>query len=234
MDLKIGIIGAMEEEVNFLRDKMENRVATTIANCEFTEGKIGAVQVVLTRCGIGKVNAALATTLLNDRFQPDAIINTGVAGGLNASMAVGDLVISTEVRYHDVDATVFGYEYGQVPGMVPAYLPDVTLITAAKTAAQKVGFHSEEGLIVTGDSFMGEETRVNEVKTLFPTAFCAEMEAGAIAQVCHQFQTPFVIIRALSDVAGQDAKMSYDTFLEKSAVNSAKQVMLMLDHLSAA
>lgn len=80
---------------------------------------------------------------------------------------------------------------------------------------------------------MGEETRVNEVKTLFPAAYCAEMEAGAIAQVCHQFQTPFVIIRALSDVAGQDAKMSYDAFLEKSAVNSAKQVILMLDHLSA-
>ncbi|GAF20204.1 LOW QUALITY PROTEIN: 5'-methylthioadenosine nucleosidase [Bacillus sp. JCM 19046] len=228
---EIGIIGAMEEEVEFLRTQILNPVVTTIADCEFTEVTIGKAEVVLTRCGIGKANAALATALLNDRYQPDYVINTGVAGGLNKTMSVGDLVISTEVRYHDVDATVFGYEYGQVPGMVPAFLPEPLLMAAAKKAAKKVGFHTEEGLIVTGDSFMGEESRVNEVKTRFPTAYCAEMEAGAIAQVCHQFKTPFVIIRALSDVAGQDAKMSYDTFLEKSAVNSAKQVMFMIEEL---
>lgn len=230
--MKIGIIGAMEEEVEHLRKQMMQATVTVVANCEFTDGIINGTNVILTKCGIGKVNAALATSLLNDRYQPDYVINTGVAGGLNASMSVGDLVISTEVRHHDVDATVFGYEHGQVPGMVPAYLPDPALIAVAKKAAEKVGFHSEEGLVVTGDSFMDDEERVNAVKALFPTAFCAEMEAAAIAQVCHQYQTPFVIIRALSDVAGQDAKMSYDTFLEKSAVNSAKQVLFMIDALS--
>ncbi len=232
IEMKIGIIGAMEEEVEYLRSKIVKPVVTTIAGCEFTEGVIGVTEVVLTRCGIGKANAALATALLNDRFAPTYVINTGVAGGLNASMSVGDLVISTEVRYHDVDATVFGYEYGQVPGMVSAFLPETQLIAVAKRAAEKVGFHTQKGLIVTGDSFMSEEARVKEVKSLFPTAYCAEMEAGAIAQVCHQFATPFVIIRALSDVAGQDAKMSYDTFLEKSAVNSAKQVMFMIEELT--
>ncbi|KQL55929.1 MULTISPECIES: 5'-methylthioadenosine/S-adenosylhomocysteine nucleosidase [Bacillaceae] len=230
--MKIGIIGAMEEEVNYLRKQMTDVTVTVIANCEFTDGILNGTNVILTKCGIGKVNAALATSILNDRYQPTYVINTGVAGGLNQTMAVGDLVISTEVRHHDVDATVFGYEYGQVPGMVSAYLPEPTLIEAAKDAATKVGFHVEEGLVVTGDSFMDDEERVNAVKVRFPTAFCAEMEAAAIAQVCHQYGTPFVIIRALSDVAGQDAKMSYDTFLEKSAVNSAKQVMLMIESLA--
>ncbi|WP_059102725.1 5'-methylthioadenosine/S-adenosylhomocysteine nucleosidase [Shouchella shacheensis] len=230
--MKIGIIGAMEEEVELLRSKITNPVVTGIAGCEFTEGVIGVTPVVLTRSGIGKVNAAVATTLLIERFEPDTIINTGVAGGLNAAMSVGDLVISTEVRYHDVDGTVFGYEPGQVPGMVPAFLPDASLIEIAEKAATKVGFQSEQGLIVSGDSFVSEDNRIQEINSLFPAAFCVEMEAGAIAHVCYQFNRRFVIIRALSDVAGGDMKLSYDAFLEKSAVGSAKQVLHMIEALA--
>ena len=227
----IGIIGAMEEEVVLLRDKLENRKDQVIAGCEFHEGRIDGVDVVLLKSGIGKVNAAIGTTLIIQLFTPDRIINTGSAGGFYQSLSVGDIVISTEVRYHDVDATVFGYEYGQVPQMPAFYQPNETLMSIAEDAAKKVGIHSEKGLIVSGDSFMSDEKRVEEIKQLFTEPYCAEMEAGAIAQVCQQFSVPFVIIRSLSDIAGSDAKVSYDQFLETASVHSAKQVLLMLDSL---
>ncbi|MEN0643022.1 5'-methylthioadenosine/S-adenosylhomocysteine nucleosidase [Alkalicoccobacillus gibsonii] len=228
----IGIIGAMEEEVVLLRGKLENRQDRVIAGCEFNTGTIDGVKVVLLKSGIGKVNAAIGTTLLIQLYSPDRIINTGSAGGFYPSLSVGDIVISTELRYHDVDATVFGYEYGQVPQMPAFYQPDSHLMQVAEEAAQKVGIHSEKGLIVSGDSFMSDASRVEEIKQLFNEPYCAEMEAGAIAQVCQQFDIPFVIIRSLSDIAGSDAKMSYDQFLEKASVNSAKQVLLMVETLA--
>lgn len=230
--LVIGIIGAMEEEVVLLRSKLEDRKDRTIAGCEFHEGRINGVDVVLLKSGIGKVNAAIGTTLLIQLFSPDRIINTGSAGGFYQSLSVGNIVISTEVRYHDVDATVFGYEYGQVPQMPAFYQPDESLIEVAEQAAKEVGIHSQKGLIVSGDSFMSDEARVEDIKKLFNEPYCAEMEAGAIAQVCQQFEVPFVIIRSLSDIAGSDAKVSYDQFLETASVNSAKQVLLMLEAIT--
>ncbi len=230
--MRIGIIGAMEEEVELIRGKLENREDKAIAGCEFHQGTIDGTEIILLKSGIGKVNAAIGTTLLIELFEPDCIINTGSAGGINKELSVGNIVISTEVRYHDVDATVFGYEYGQVPQMPAAYIPDSNLMEVAKIAAEKVGIHATFGLIVSGDSFMSDYERVNALHTRFHNPFCTEMEAGAIAQVCHQFKLPFVVIRALSDIAGQDAKMSYEEFLETAAVNSAKQVLLMVKQLS--
>lgn len=133
----IGIIGAMEEEVVLLRGKLENRQDRVIAGCEFNTGTIDGVKVVLLKSGIGKVNAAIGTTLLIQLYSPDRIINTGSAGGFYPSLSVGDIVISTELRYHDVDATVFGYEYGQVPQMPAFYQPDSHLMQVAEEAAQK-------------------------------------------------------------------------------------------------
>src|SRR5690606_22914425 len=113
--MKIAIIGAMEEEVTLLREKIEGREQEVIAGCEFTTGMMDDAEVVLLRSGIGKVNAAMSTAILLERFKPDYVINTGSAGGFNPDLNVGDVVISTEVRHHDVDVTAFGYEYGQVP-----------------------------------------------------------------------------------------------------------------------
>ncbi|KGA98008.1 5'-methylthioadenosine/S-adenosylhomocysteine nucleosidase [Alkalihalobacillus alcalophilus ATCC 27647 = CGMCC 1.3604] len=229
--MTIGIIGAMEEEVELLKSKIDNRVDTTIAGCEFHQGTMNGKEVVLLKSGIGKVNAAVGTTLLIQLFKPKAIINTGSAGGFNESLKVGDIVISTEVRYNDVDATVFGYEFGQVPQMPAYYQPAQELVTLATEAAKKVGVPSVPGLILSGDSFMSDHNRVLELKEIFNEPACAEMEAGAIAQVCHQFGTPFVIIRSLSDIAGQEAKLSYEQFLEKASVHSAKQVLLMIESI---
>ncbi|TWI56312.1 5'-methylthioadenosine/S-adenosylhomocysteine nucleosidase [Halalkalibacter nanhaiisediminis] len=231
--MKIGIIGAMDEEVELIKGKLEKREDTAIAGCEFHQGTINGTDIILLKSGIGKVNAAIGTTLLIQLFQPDHIINTGSAGGFNESLKVGDIVISTEVRYNDVDATVFGYEFGQVPQMPAYYEPNAELMEVAKKAAEKVGIHAVTGLILSGDSFMSDHSRVEELKTRFNNPYCAEMEAGAIAQVCHQFDIPFVIIRSLSDIAGSDAKVSYDQFLETASVNSAKQVLLMIEALSA-
>ncbi|MFN7249172.1 MAG: 5'-methylthioadenosine/S-adenosylhomocysteine nucleosidase [Anaerobacillus sp.] len=229
--MKIGIIGAMDEEVELLIGKLDNKADETIAGCEFYSGTLNGIDVVLLKSGIGKVNAAIGTTLLIEKYNPNYIINTGSAGGFEQSLKVGDIVISTEVRYNDVDATVFGYEFGQVPRMPAFYTPNDRLVSIAEKSAHEVGVHSVKGLILSGDSFMSDERRVAELKDRFVNAYCAEMEAGAIAQVCYQFDCPFVIIRSLSDIAGSDAKMSYDQFLQKAAVNSANLVLLMLEHI---
>lgn len=229
--MRIGIIGAMEEEVELLKSKMNEPEDHIIAGCEFFLGNLEGVNVILSKSGIGKVNASICTTLMNQLFQPDYIINTGSAGGFHQSLKVGDIVISTEVRYNDVDATVFGYEFGQVPRMPAYYEPNEMLMNVAENCAEEIGIHSVKGLIVSGDSFMSDHERVESIRQQFNDPYCSEMEAGAIAQVCYQFQCPFVIIRSLSDIAGSDAKISYDQFLKKASVHSAKMVLLMLKEM---
>lgn len=224
--MKIAIIGAMEQEVEILRGKIEEQVIDTIAGCEFIAGKIGHHDVVLVKSGIGKVNAAVATTLLIQLYKPDAVLNTGSAGGFKESLEVGTVVISDEVRHHDVDATAFGYEVGQVPGMPPAYPADEKLIRIAMEAVEEVGEHAHAiGLIASGDVFMSDAARVEAVKRQFPEMIAAEMEAAAVAQVCHQFGTPFVVIRALSDIAGKESSISFDEFLPLAAKHSSEIVM---------
>lgn len=230
--MKVAIIGAMEEEVTILRDKVENREETVIAGCEYSTGTINEIDVVLLKSGIGKVNAALSTAILLERFQPDYVINTGSAGGFHPDLNVGDAIISSEVRHHDVDVTAFGYEYGQVPNLPAAYQADKKLVEIAEQSAQEVtDMKVAKGLIVTGDSFMNDPVRVEFVRSKFPELMAAEMEAAAVAQVCHQFKVPFVIIRALSDIAGKESDVSFDQFLEKAAVNSTNLVLNFLSKL---
>lgn len=224
--MKIGIIGAMDEEVAILKDKIENREDITIGKSEFSIGTIGSIDVVLLKSGIGKVNAAVGTTLLLDHFKPDYVLNTGSAGGYHTELNVGDIVISTDVRHHDVDVTVFGYEYGQVPQMPPGFTPDHALIEKAEKAAAGItDIKVAKGLIVTGDSFMNDPVRVEFVRGKFTDIYAVEMEAAAIAQVCHLFNVPFVIIRALSDIAGKESNISFDKFLEKAALHSATLIL---------
>jgi adenosylhomocysteine nucleosidase len=230
--MRVGIIGAMDEEVDLLRSKLENREDTILAGSEFYTGKIEGLDVVLLKSGIGKVNAALGTALLIEKFQPDLIINTGSAGGFNKDLNVGDVVISTEVRHHDVDVTIFGYEYGQVPRMPAFYAPDEKLVSIAVNSAAKIeGIQVAKGLIASGDSFMSDAERVEFIRSKMPELFAAEMEAAAIAQVAYQFNVPFVIIRSLSDIAGKDSNLSFDQFLVTAAKNSAELILLMLEEL---
>lgn len=227
--MKIAIIGAMEEEVTLLRDHIENQTEETVAGCEFTFGTMHGKDVILLRSGIGKVNAAMSTTILLEKYKPDCIINTGSAGGLNPDLNVGDAVISTEVRHHDVDVTAFDYEYGQVPNLPAAFKADEKLMAAAEAAAGEIdGFQIVRGLIATGDSFMEDPARVEFIKEKFENLQAVEMEAAAIAQVAHCFEVPFVIIRSLSDIAGKESEISFDQFIDKAATNSATLVMKMV------
>lgn len=232
--MKIAIIGAMEEEVRILRNKMNNMQQEVIAGCEYSIGTLEGLDVILLKSGIGKVNAAMSTTILLEKFQPTAIINTGSAGGFSPSLKVGDVVISSEVVHHDVDVTVFGYKYGQVPQLPATFTADEKLIKVAEEAATSLGNISVvKGLIATGDSFMNDVARVEFVREQFPDLQAAEMEAAAIAQVAHQFNTPLVVIRALSDIAGKESNISFDQFLETAAINSSQLVLNMISKLKS-
>ncbi|MBM7716491.1 5'-methylthioadenosine/S-adenosylhomocysteine nucleosidase [Siminovitchia sp. FSL H7-0308] len=227
--MKIGIIGAMEEEVALLRKKVDNAKTDVIGGFEFTEGLLAGKEAVLLKSGIGKVNAAMSAAILLEKYKPDAVINTGSAGGYNPNLNIGDLVISNEVRHHDVDATAFGYEYGQVPRMPAAFKADPALMEAALKASKKItGITTEQGLVATGDSFMSDPEKVEFVRGKFPNLQAVEMEGAAIAQAAFLFNTPFVIIRSLSDIAGKKSEISFDQFIERASANSAALVIEMI------
>lgn len=233
--MKAGIIGAMEPEVAILKSKLENCVATEHAGFTFYEGVLNGSQVVIVQSGIGKVPAALATAFLIDKFSPDYVINTGSAGGFEQSLKVGDIVISNEVRYHDVDVTAFGYEIGQLPSNPPAYIPHATLVEAAKEGVNTLSnsldtsIQTLSGLITTGDTFMTADDDIAKARKNFPTMAAVEMEGAAIAHTCHQLNTPFVVIRSMSDIAGKESPTSFEAYLETASVNSSQLVMNMLD-----
>ncbi len=231
--MKIAIIGAMEEEVAYLRENIENAESVVIANTEYTSGQMYGVDVVLLKSGIGKVNAAMGTAVLLEKYKPDYIINTGSAGGYNPDLNVGDMVISTEVRHHDVDVTAFDYEYGQVPQLPAAFIADESLVALAEKVAGSIeGVGVGKGLIATGDVFMSDPERVRFVREKFPELQAVEMEAAAIAQVAFQFNIPFVVTRALSDIAGKESDLSFDQFLEKAALHSAQLAMGIVKELA--
>ncbi|HEX6595108.1 MAG TPA: 5'-methylthioadenosine/S-adenosylhomocysteine nucleosidase [Bacillota bacterium] len=229
--MTIAIIGAMDEEIKRLKNKMTDKKEETVANSLFIKGKLLDQDIVLLKSGIGKVNAAMATTILHERFNPSLIINTGSAGGFSEKLEVGDIVISTHVVHHDVDATAFDYKYGQVPQMPAQFPADSRLVNQAKDAAKKLDVQAAVGLIATGDSFMEDPERVAFVKKQFPSMLAAEMEAAAIAQVCYQYDTPFVVIRALSDIAGKESSVSFESFLDTAAKHATIMILSMINDL---
>lgn len=223
--MTIGIIGAMDEEIAILNDKIQHKKRMTIAGCDFMQGQLQGRDVVLLLSGIGKVNAAMATTIMHEWFQPDYTINTGSAGGFSNNLEVGDIVISESVVQHDVDLTGFDYEYGQIPDMPQYFKADKALIKQTEEALERLDINYQTGVIATGDVFMNDPGRVSFVKNTFPEMIAMEMEAGAVAQVCYQYDTPFVVIRSLSDIAGKEAPMSFDAFLQVAAENSTEVIM---------
>ncbi|WFE71935.1 5'-methylthioadenosine/S-adenosylhomocysteine nucleosidase [Halomonas sp. M1] len=227
---RIGIIGAMAQEVNLLASQLENAERYEHAGFVFYTGTRYGLEVVVLQSGIGKVNAAVGTAILLERHQPDAVINTGSAGGFATDLNIGDVIISDEVRHHDVDAVVFGYELGQVPGMPAAYQADKQLRDLARGAIAALGeVNVREGLIATGDAFMADPERVATTRAQFPTMLAVEMEGAAIAQTCHLYGCPFVVIRALSDIPGSgDNHLSFEQFLDIAADHSSRMVDQML------
>ncbi|WP_299018987.1 5'-methylthioadenosine/S-adenosylhomocysteine nucleosidase [uncultured Photobacterium sp.] len=231
--MKIGIIGAMEQEVAILKEQLTNSETHRKAGCTFYTGKLNGANVILLQSGIGKVAAAVGTAVLLEVFQPDLVLNTGSAGGFDASLNVGDVVISTEVRYHDADVTAFGYEIGQMAQQPAAFISDTKLMDTAEKALEGMdSMHAVRGLICTGDAFVCTEAKQNFIRENFPSVVAVEMEAAAIAQACHQFEVPFVVVRAISDVADKESPMSFEEFLPLAAKSSSFMVAKMVELLN--
>jgi len=228
----IGIIGAMEAEVKLLRSVMEKPESVLFGGFEFHQGKLDGKDTILLRCGIGKVNAAVGCALLIHRFGPAFVINTGSAGGIDPALHFGDVVVSSGLLYHDVDVTAFGYAPGQLPGQPPVFPADENLILKAEQAVDELklekilpaGLNHIRGVIGSADIFMCEPEKIDSVRRRFPGIAAVEMEGAAIAHCCHLFSVPFLVIRALSDIAGEESPVKFDEFLPVASKHSAEIV----------
>lgn len=219
----------MEPEVELLKNAMLVEKEDKIAHATAYAGTLNGQNIVLVQSGIGKVNASIITALLLERYNIDYVINTGVAGAMGENLKVTDMVVSTEVLHHDVDATNFGYSYGQVPGMPAIYTSDEMLVRQSLAALSlNDEINGSSGLVVSGDSFIDSDAEKENIFTNFPDAMCVDMESASIAQTCWQFNTPFVIIRSMSDSANESADMNYEEFLAKACVHSSEVVKSLL------
>ena len=226
----IGIIGAMEEEVAALKEAMEVQETIERASMVFLRGELCGKDVVIVRSGIGKVNAGICAQILVDRFGVDVLINTGIAGSLDAKIDIGDMVISTDALHHDMDASEFGDALGQVPRMdVLSFPADETLVKKAVQASEKANpdIHTFTGRIVSGDQFIASrEVKERIVKNFHP--LCVEMEGAGIAQAAYLNQVSYVIIRAISDKADNSAHVDYPTFEQQAIAHSVRLVKELL------
>lgn len=230
---KIGIIGAMELEVEILKEHMTTTHITQKANMEFYEGTLNGTDVVVVRSGVGKVNAALCVQILADLFDVTAVINTGVAGSLNASLNIGDILVSTDALHHDVDATIFGYQLGEVPQLgCREFIADRHLSELAVEVCREVNpdIKVSTGRVVSGDQFISSKAVKEHLIQEFH-GDCAEMEGASIAHGAYLNKIPFVIIRAISDKADDSAQTDYPTFEKAAAIHSARLVEGMLPRI---
>jgi len=222
----------MEEELHQLKEAISETTVKNIAKQTFYDGVIYDQPVTIVKSGIGKVNAAVATTLLIQEFQVDRVVNTGSAGGIGTNLSIGDLVISTHLTHHDADNRVFGYTYGQIPQMPANYVADETLGTLIEEVADEMSWKVEKGLIVSGDSFVANTGEIERIHKHFPKALVTEMEGAAVAQTCAQFDIPFAVIRAVSDTADEEADISFDEFVRLAGKLSAELVLALIENLS--
>lgn len=226
----IGIIGAMEDEVEGLKAEMEIEETLTKASMTFVKGSLCGKDVVVVRSGIGKVNAAVCAQILVDNFGVSMLINTGIAGSLDADIDIGDIVVSTDAVQHDVDATAFGDPVGQIPQMDTFSFPaDERLIKAAVQANEEANpeIHTFTGRVVSGDQFVADQ----KVKERLIREFggkCTEMEGAAIAQAAYLNQISYVIIRAISDKADNSSSMDYPAFEKQAIIHSVRLVRSLL------
>lgn len=220
---KLGIIGAMQIEVELLVEKLENRRETVCAGSTYYEGILEGLPVVVVQCGVGKVNAAISAQVLCSCFGVTHLVNTGIAGSLSAMLDIGDLLVSQDAMYHDFDCNAFGYPMGKVPGMdVVAFPADGELMALAQAAAEQVHpGHVVSGRVASGDQFVCSRAQKDAIIAT-TQALCTEMEGAAIAQTAWRNRVPFVIIRAISDKADGSAEMDYPTFERLSAHRCAQ------------
>ena len=226
----IGIIGAMEEEVAALKEDMDIQETVEQASMVFCKGKLCGKDVVVVRSGIGKVNAGICAQILVDRFRADMLINTGIAGSLDARIDIGDMVISTDALHHDLDATIFGDAIGQIPRMDTLAFPaDEELVQKAAKANEKANpdIRTFTGRVASGDQFISSGEAIEKIVENFHP-LCVEMEGAGIAQAAYLNKVSYVIIRAISDKADNSATMDYPTFERQAIAHSVRLMKELL------
>lgn len=229
----LGIIGAMDEEIAKLVDDMDDIELTDIASMQFYKGKLKKKDVVVVRSGIGKVNGAICTQILCDIFKVDGVINTGIAGSLNADIDIGDIVLATDAIQHDMDATGFGYDPGIIPRMeTSVFKADEKMRKAAHSICNKVNpdIHVFEGRVVSGDQFISDREKKEFILENFH-GYCTEMEGAAIAQAAYLNNIPFLIIRAISDKADNSATMDYPAFEAQAIENTVRLLKELVNNI---
>lgn len=219
----LGVIGAMEEEVEILKEKMDIKETVTVAGMEFYNGTLADKNIVLVRSGVGKVNMATCTQILVDKFGVDALVNSGVAGTMDEELNQGDIVISTDAVQHDFDTTVFGDPLGEISRLgVRFFEADKDMIEISKKAAANVdGMTIKEGRVASGDQFVAGGDIADRIKENFGDVSAVEMEGASMAQVAYLNEIPFVILRSISDKANGEADLSYEEFLPIAAKNAS-------------
>lgn len=235
--MRIGIIGAMEIEVELLNGKLEGARTERAAGTDFCSGRLGETDVVVVRCGVGKVNAGICAQVLCDRFGCTHLVNTGIAGSLDPErLDIGDLVVSTDCVHHDFSVEPLGYAPGLIPGRERAeFVADETLREAALAAAAAVApeVRALPGRVASGDQFVSTEEQRARIMDTFG-ALCCEMEGAAIAQAATLNGVPFVVVRAISDKPGSEGQTTdYATFERASAHRCAAIVERMVGELPA-
>ncbi|MXP51167.1 5'-methylthioadenosine/S-adenosylhomocysteine nucleosidase [Pantoea sp. SoEX] len=224
--MKIGIIGAMQEEIDFVRNMMDKCKLFLVGRCKIYVGLLRNIKVILLESGVSKTLASINTTTLINLYKPDIIINIGTAAGISLDLEIGDIVIANQVCYHDVDMTAFGYDVGQICGYPRNFFPDNKLVIQMESCIKKLNFNAKRGLIVSGDIFVNNIKYLMKIRENFPQAIAVEMEATAIAVVCYNFQIPFTIIRSITDFADKKSRVNF----RKHLISSSRKCCIVIDH----
>lgn len=225
----IGIIGAMDDEVNGLIEALSDVSVMKKASMDFYEGKYNNKKVIVVKCGVGKVNAAICAQILIDQYAVEAIINTGAAGSLDSKINIGDIVIGLSTIQHDMNAVDFGFPMGQVPFLPLEFKCDEGLCKEIEEGIEKLDFEVNvfKGLVVSGDEFVAKSESKDRIKSNFD-ALCTEMEGAAIAQTAYLNNVPVVVLRAISDKADDSASMDFPTFAKMASERNIKLLKLVL------
>ncbi|MGK0255562.1 MAG: adenosylhomocysteine/aminodeoxyfutalosine nucleosidase [Arcobacteraceae bacterium] len=227
---KLAIMGAMEEEITPLLKNFTEINKVDYANNTYYEAKLGDLEVVIAYSKIGKVFSTLTASTMIQKFGCDTLLFSGVAGGVNPKLKIGDLIVANKLSQHDLDITAFGHPNGYVPGGSVYVNTDEHLKNIALEVAKENDIKIIEGIIATGDQFVADENRKDFISKTF-NADALEMEGASVAVVCDALNVPCLILRAISDTADMDAEFSFDEFLETSAKNSANFLMKVIDKI---
>lgn len=232
--MKIGIIGAMAVEVEALKASITELKTETISTVDYHTGKIANTEVVVAVAGVGKVNAAVSTQTMILKFNPDLIINIGVAGGLSPELSIGDIAIATSVAEHDMDTSALGDEVGFITGIDRVYMQcDENMRELIYQSAINIdGINVKKGVIVSGDQFISSQEQRDKILKFFPDAIAAEMEGASIGHVCTMANKPFAVLRAISDGANSDSVMDFPTFTKMAAKNSTDIILNLIGKMS--